>query len=803
MVHPLDTVALPFLRQLRSFGDHIAIHTEAAGYSYRDLADLVDAAAAALHGPRRLALVCGGNDLTSLVHYLGALQAGHVVLLAESESLCAAYDPDIVVAGGQIRIARAVTAHQLHPELALLLSTSGSTGSPKLVRLSYENLRANATAIADYLDIGDTDCAATTLPMHYCYGLSVVHSHLSAGAALLLTGRSVLEPEFWQQFRAHRATTFPCVPYTFDMLDHIGFAEFELPSLRYLTQAGGRLAPERVRAYAELGRARGWDLYVMYGATEATARMAYLPPRLAATHPDSIGVPIPGGTFSIDDGELVYHGPNVMLGYAETPADLALGRTVAALHTGDLARRTPDGLYQITGRRSRFVKLFGLRIDLQRVESQLAAAGFVTCCAEGADELVVAVAGDADGLRAVAAQASGLPPGRIRVCPVPELPRRSNGKPDYHAVRALAPDPPRDGVAALFADVLAVDPRRIGPDSTFVGLGGDSLSYVTMSVRLERLLGHLPPDWHRTPLAQLRPAPRRRAGRTLDTSVALRALAIVFVVGSHAALFEVWGGAHMLLAVAGYNLARFTLPNASRVRLLLGAAAAIAVPSMLWIGFALVVTDDYRWTNLLLLNKILGPSGPTQGHLWFVEVLVYFLLAVAAALAIPAVSRLERRYPFGFAATLLAVATVARYDFFGLYHPVHRSYSVFAFWVFALGWVAAQAPTVRHRIAVSLAGIAIGYGYFHDLDRELLVAAALLALVWLPSVRVPDLVARLAGALAGASLFVYLTHWQVYPLFGSQRLLAVLACLVAGVAIAEVYLRAQRWTVAKYAHMRP
>src|SRR5919107_1912913 len=169
----------------------------------------------------------------------------------------------------------------------------------------------------------------------------------------------------------------------------------DVPSLRYITQAGGRLAPDRVRSYAELGRQRGWDLFVMYGQTEATARMAYLPPDQAAEHPQAIGVPVPGGSFrlepvpELDASELVYCGPNVMLGYAEQPEDLALGRMVTELPTGDLARRGASGLYEIVGRRSRFVKIVGLRVDLGQVERLLGDLG-VAAAAAGTDDAVVA-----------------------------------------------------------------------------------------------------------------------------------------------------------------------------------------------------------------------------------------------------------------------------------------------------------------------------------------------------------------------------------------------------------------------------
>ena len=172
-----------------------------------------------------------------------------------------------------------------------------------------------------------------------------------------------------------------------------------LPHLRYVTQAGGRLAPDRVRHFAGLGARRGWQLFVMYGATEATSRMAYLPAELAYDNPTCIGRPVPGGSLDLeplDDapgevGELVYRGANVMMGYAREPADLALGPTVDLLRTGDLARRHPNGMYEIVGRRSRFAKMYGLRIDLQRVEDALRDRGVTAICTEGDGLLLVAM----------------------------------------------------------------------------------------------------------------------------------------------------------------------------------------------------------------------------------------------------------------------------------------------------------------------------------------------------------------------------------------------------------------------------
>ncbi|MEV5084631.1 non-ribosomal peptide synthetase, partial [Streptomyces sp. NPDC056159] len=538
-------------------------------------------------------LLAGANRTDALVTHLAALSAGHPVLLVPGDnesafrSLTQAYAPDVVAgpdADGvwTLHERHRESVHTLHPDLALLLSTSGSTGSPKLVRLSQENLQANAESIATYLGIDDTDRAATTLPMHYCYGLSVIHSHLVRGAGLVLTERSVSDPAFWEEFRAARGTSLAGVPYSFDLLDRVGFERMELPHLRRVTQAGGRLAPERVLRYAELGRRSGWEFFVMYGQTEATARMAYLPPHLAAEHPGTVGVPIPGGSFRLrpvdghgsDARELVYSGPNVMLGYARGSADLSLGRTVRELHTGDLARRTSDGLYEIVGRRARFAKIFGLRIDPQRVETVLEQHGVTAYCAADGEALAVCAlgaAGEETRIQRLIVAECGLPARAVRVRGLARLPRLATGKPDYEAVRRLTrpeePVPaPGEDLRRLYAEIL--DHADVTEDSSFVGLGGDSLCYVELSLRLEGALGRLPADWHTSTIRELQalaaapersderkerdqhddqrdaPEPRRarpasglrkalrswttvdswRTLRTLETSIALRAV---------------------------------------------------------------------------------------------------------------------------------------------------------------------------------------------------------------------------------------------------------------------------------------
>ncbi len=806
---------VPFVARLADHGDRVAVIADGLTLTYSGLARRVDDVAATLGPTRRLVLLAGGNRLDTLVTYLACLHAGHVVLLigdhdAEHvDALVQAYDPDVVAAdqpgGWRLTERRTGSAHDLHPELALLLSTSGSTGSPKLVRLSAANLQANAEAIADYLEIRATDRAATTLPMHYCYGLSVVHSHLLSGAGLVLTDLSVVDRCFWDLVAEHQVSSLAGVPYTFELLDRVGFAEMDLPSLRYVTQAGGRLAAERVRVMAELGRRKGFDFVVMYGQTEATARMAYLPPDLAVSHPHTIGAPIPGGAFSIepidnapgsDVGELVYSGPNVMLGYAESPADLALGRTVDRLHTGDLARRLPEGVYEVVGRRSRFVKIAGLRVDLQRLEGRLAERGYATACTGGDERLVVAVegAGDPEPVQLAAARAAGLPARAVRIVWCDELPRLDSGKPDYATVLARAatistanPGSRPTDLREIYAQLL--NRPDATEDDTFVSLGGDSLSYVEMSMWIEEVLGHLPGAWHVTPIRDLRAAERprrRRFTRTVETSVAIRAAAIVLIVGTHAQLFSVLGSAHVLFAVAGYNFARFQLTTEdrwSRVRHQLGSVSRVVIPAVVWIAAVHLVTGAYTGANIALLNSVVGPSSwDSTWHYWFIEMLVYVLVGMAALSAVPWLDRAERRWPFVAALAVLALGLLVRYDVLSQgigpveFHPQP------VLWLFALGWSAARATTVWQRALLTVVVVATVPGFFDNPSREAVMVGGIVLLVWASGVPCPAPVAKVATIIASASLYIYLVHWQVYePLRLVSPALATLAALGAGV----------------------
>lgn len=273
---------------------------------------------------------------------------------------------------------------ELHPDLALLLTTSGSTGSPKLVRQSYTNIQSNAASIAQYLKITTLDHPISSLPMHYTFGLSVINSHVLKGACECLTEATVFDKEFWDICRKDKITSIAGVPFTYECLKRVGFMKMNLPHLTLMIQAGGHLSTRLQKEYLEFAHKTNKRFIVMYGQTEATARMSYLPFDMGLKKLGSIGIAIPGGTFHIMEdenreitqphitGELCYEGPNVTLGYAHCAEDLALGdMRHGRLFTGDMAYFDEDGYYYIAGRKKRFIKIMGKRVNMDEVEELL------------------------------------------------------------------------------------------------------------------------------------------------------------------------------------------------------------------------------------------------------------------------------------------------------------------------------------------------------------------------------------------------------------------------------------------------
>lgn len=819
---------------------------------------------------RSVVVLAGETSLEGTITYLALLQGGHVPLLAGAhhEAIAERWEAAAVVTADRDgwRVDRRHDRDvALHDDLALLLPTSGSTGAPKLVRLSCDNLRANAASIVQFLDLGTDDVGITSLPLHYCYGLSVLHSHLLAGASLVLTGASVVDPCFAGAMRDHGVTNLAGVPHTFDLLERAGPERIAVPSLRLLTQAGGRMAPDRIVRWARRAEAWGARWFTMYGQTEATARIAYVPPTRVLDAPGAIGVAVPGGELSLrfddetravgrDVGELIYRGPNVMLGYATEAGDLARGREVTELATGDLARRCDrSGMFTVVGRRSRFVKPFGVRVDLDDLERRVLDRldGIVrTVDGEARTDDVgqIVVAGDDDGIVVVAPRAwhepvstavrstLAMPDHAWRVVDV-AVPRTASGKvavadvlraarslpgdtATHRSLHGRAPDPSHaldapdarygfeppddrrghdidraDLVADVFRAVLGR--QQVCGDDTFVSLGGDSLSYVECSIRLEAVLGTLPDDWHLVRVDDF-PAPRRRRlMRRIDTSVLLRAVGILAVVATHMGIVFFPGGAHLMLGVVGYNVSRFLLdvePTRDRVRAAARAVARIAVPTVAWTLAGMTLFGAYSVGTALLVNNYVGPSSHADDHwhFWFVEVLVHLTVLAVALTSIPAVRSFDRRHRYLTPLGLLGVAVVLRMEWAWMgdwYNLRFRTHGIAFF--FVLGWLVHRSTSWRTKAATTVICAAVVPGFFDRPQREWFIVGGLVLLTWFGRVALPGLLLRPVALVAAASMWIYLSHFTIWPALDAvmERELAYPLTVAAGVLV---------WAVARW-----
>ncbi|MFJ7669474.1 AMP-binding protein [Lysinibacillus sp. NPDC097195] len=402
---------------------------------------------------KELILILCQNTIDILAAYISAMNSKHaVMLIAEGinrellANIIDTYQPKWIIgleshAGYEKNENQLLRTKEIvisiHPDLAILLSTSGTTGSQKFVRLSYDNIKVNAESIIDYLQINQNERAIMNLPLSYSYGMSIVNSHLLAGASILLTDESVMEKSFWEFVKKHKATSIAGVPFTYQMLQRIGFTKMDLPYLKTMTQAGGRLNEKLVKHFAEYAKEKNKRFYIMYGQTEAAPRISYIPHEKVLEKSSTIGIAIPGGKLSIDaeTAELIYKGANVMMGYAENLADLAKGyEHNGLLYTGDTAIVDEDGFFTITGRIKRFIKLFGLRINLDDVEKKLEEELQIPLACTGSDDkLIVAIEQEdfVEQVKEALERLYKLHKTAFKVKVIDEIPRFVSGKTDY------------------------------------------------------------------------------------------------------------------------------------------------------------------------------------------------------------------------------------------------------------------------------------------------------------------------------------------------------------------------------------
>lgn len=483
------------------------------------------------------------NSVASIAVYVACLRAGHAVYLgdhrtspAQQRAWLKQYQPDVIWSrrlafdpGSEFErtpcdhgvsfLYKRPVGPSPHPDLALLLATSGSTGDPKMVRLSHRALAHNADAIAAFLELEAGHCGITSLPISYAYGLSIVNSHLARGASLVCTDQGFFEPEFWRYIDRHRCTSLAGVPWHFEQLHRRDYWRTPRLSLHTYTQAGGPLEPALQRYHGEQAARAGARLFVMYGQTEATARISYIPPDRLLSRVGSIGISIPGGYLSIadadpvtGDGQLVYRGPNVMMGYAYGRTCLHKGDQLGGvLYTGDIARIDDNGDTWLVGRRTRMVKPFGVRISLDHLQTVLSREMRVRVAVVSDNERVTAfVEHDRVAVDELARILKGMPvipAGSVQILAVPSLPRTERGKIDYQTLATWARTRStsyisttsdvhsgidvtafENEILAIWADVLGISSAVVSTrrHDSFFDMGGNSLLAIQLLYRLRQ-----------------------------------------------------------------------------------------------------------------------------------------------------------------------------------------------------------------------------------------------------------------------------------------------------------------------------
>ncbi|MBE8726466.1 AMP-binding protein [Flavobacterium hungaricum] len=335
-----------------------------------------------------------------------------------------------------------IRLYPIHGDIKLLMSTSGTTGSPKFVKISDHNLVQNALSIMEYMPITEHDVVPLNVPINFVYGFSIFTTNCIKANTIVCTDRDVLQKEFWSDLAHYGYSTLSGVPYFYELLHRFGFFKKDTPSLRYLTHTGGMLNKELANVISDYTQIYGKQFFAQYGQTEASGRMAVLPPKDFQTKGTSIGFPVKNGRFEIDEstGELIYYGPNVSGGYANNIFDLQDYNHTDKLYTGDLAEKDELGYYHIKGRIKRIIKLFGVRLNLDEVEvllkNELGGQTFI--CISVQDKYLGIIHQDESLQRETITQVLkvklGLHASSLKTYYFEEVPLTVNGKVDYPAV---------------------------------------------------------------------------------------------------------------------------------------------------------------------------------------------------------------------------------------------------------------------------------------------------------------------------------------------------------------------------------
>ena len=415
---------MSFFDSLLKYNNKICIIEDNDKFTYKEFINLSDKLASKIN-KRSLVFLITGNNIETLATYVGLIREKSVVVLLEKnikneflEILISKYKPNYIVQPKTstlpngykefFNFKKYIYAKKtlnkkilMNDKLALLLTTSGTTGSPKLVRLSYNNYIHNSKDIISSLELKNKS-VITTLPMNYTYGSSIINTHLISGGKIILNNNSILEKKFWDKFKKYQPNCFYGVPYIFEIIDKLNFKQFYHKNFKFIANAGGKLDERLLKKLINFTEKKEIKFYSMYGQTEASPRMSVLNHKDLKKKFNSIGKAINKNYFYIidqkgkeircpyTDGELVYKGKNVCMGYSNSLRDLKKeDENNNILFTGDLARYDKDKFFYIVGRIKRIIKIFGVRINLEDVEYFLKKMGFDAKCMINDDKLII------------------------------------------------------------------------------------------------------------------------------------------------------------------------------------------------------------------------------------------------------------------------------------------------------------------------------------------------------------------------------------------------------------------------------
>jgi len=427
---------------------------------------------------KSLILIVSENSLGSLLAYIFCIINNHVGIIIDSKTtnlnilkIFKNYQPNYVFLSKKTKsIFKKICSEKyiffdqslmknkinkkkkLNENLSLLLSTSGSMGSIKFVKLSRNNIKHNADSIISYLKINKKDSAITNLPISYSYMLSVINTHFEVGASIVISKYSLVEKKFWETLKNSKVTSFNGVPYTYEILTKIGIKNIKIETLRYLTHAGGKLEKDKLKEIIKFCKKNNLKFFSMYGQTEASPRISYLKPEFSERKIGSIGKGMPGNKIYIIDssgkkilkpfveGEIICEGKNVFMGYSENYNDLKKANEENyKLKTGDLGFFDKDGFFYITSRISKITKIFGHRIDIGTLENLMSQKGYKIACLSNDKKIFIFIEKkyNKKNLINTISKITNLDIGSFELIKLKYLPRTSNNKISYNELKKI------------------------------------------------------------------------------------------------------------------------------------------------------------------------------------------------------------------------------------------------------------------------------------------------------------------------------------------------------------------------------